>query len=59
MDDDSTDDSTEDFEDRVQDEVEERLTDGQIVEESLGRPRSGGCALLLFIPVLAGLWSLA
>jgi hypothetical protein len=53
------DDSADDFEDRVQDEVEERLNDGPIVEESLGRPRSGGCALLLFIPAWAGLWFLA
>jgi hypothetical protein len=52
------DDSADDFEDRVQDEVEERLTDGRTIEESLGRPRSGGCALLLFVPALAGLWFL-
>lgn len=53
------DDSSDDFEDRVQDEVEERLTDGPIIEQSLGRPRSGGCALLLFVPTLAGLRLLA
>jgi hypothetical protein len=55
------DDAADEFEDRVQDEVEERLSDDpdRIIDEGRGQPRSGGCALLLFIPTLAGLWLLA
>jgi len=29
------------------------------MKSSSAQPRSGGCALLLFIPTLAGLWLLA